>query len=459
MEHLLGRWELSHTVGDHVITLTLLIHSPDFEETMTGCMVNMTFLVIDEPVNGPTVVEYNLDDDGLYIRHTMEAFYDNGTNPIDFDADVLLNADNRARIFGPLYARQPTAVNPFGVSYEDFIIQYALPIQVSSPSAVGQGASSAAADEPAHEFSAHEPTVGTTLNAGLGAASPDIHDTTLGEAGTENLDKDDLEANDDADAAAESILSDKIRNFDASTLISFLDEPKFSKSRGLNVKLSYRHGSAFDIKYNIYTELPRNIDLTAVEILTFFPGFIQDSFFQFRCLSAGWTQKALQVAHERHHHKLQKTKSTTTRIKDSFARTMAYFTDDNDFNIMAYHTHPVSERSKVADYSATGFAMILKRDAGWILKENDETPRRIANPTLSELSQLAKKLPSGDGRGSLTAFVEAYRAQPANTRNLSMLAIDDFITRHSSVLGLIKHDAKDDVKCARQWVAKGRRED
>lgn len=239
----------------------------------------MTFLVIDEPVNGPETVDFLVDEEADDIILNLAVFH-HGKLLNDFDAKICLTEENMAKIFGSWYQRHPTLFNPLGVAYEEFLSRFTRPSQA------------------------------TTSDVKVPDPGPD-----------------------EAKPWDNKILPDAVRYFEAAFLESFLYPPKFQPYT--QSRLNYDNGKNFDIEAGIFSELPRGIDLTTVELLTFFPGYLKDPFFQYRCLSAGWTASSLKRAHNQHY--VRDTGLSRKTISDTLLRTFTTLTRNWTFTMEDYY--------------------------------------------------------------------------------------------------------------------------
>jgi hypothetical protein len=152
---------------------------------------------------------------------------------------------------------------------------------------------------------------------------------------------------------------------------------------------------------NVYSVLPENIDLTTVELLTFFPGILKDLYFVYWALSTGWDSTTLRrVANTNRDWSAHTKKGSTELPRDTgrgvVAKGMAYIQDvpEASFNEGTYKRTTIASRPKMSDYTASALSKMHQTPTS-----NDVELRKWF---LSELLNGVKVTPEGPDAGTLS---------------------------------------------------------
>lgn len=182
------------------------------------------------------------------------------------------------------------------------------------------------------------------------------------------------------------------------TFFDFPTRPHFVASVAVAYDMDGYITSRLSTVPNTDYSVPAGIDLTTVEMLTFFPGYLKDPFFLYRCVSVGWDSKGLEKALWTHRNQDYLPFQT---IKENIIHTMMALTGIQDYGALASINHvALWQRSKFEDYTSAAFARSRDFAAGELPEATDLR--------LSDLSMNVTAYPQNEDAGMLTALVQAY---------------------------------------------------
>lgn len=222
--------------------------------------------------------------------------------------------------------------------------------------------------------------------------------------------------------------------------------------KGLRDRQSNDH---FDeMKPGLFAILPGGIDLTTVEILTFFPGYLKDPFFLYRCTAAGWSATSLNNALFEHRKEHASEDSIYSAIRTRLRTNLMFVTGDNKATIKLYQRLSDNERSVVTDYTNNTFAMKWATTNGYERKDRATREMRRDDLTLAQVYNKGlriRQMPQGNDAGTLTALIMALKQNPGNEiKSLTMSQIANHVTNDAQMTP-IAHTAVDDKICAKFW--------
>lgn len=209
-----------------------------------------------------------------------------------------------------------------------------------------------------------------------------------------------------------------------------------------------------EMEPGLFAILPGGIDLTTVEILTFFPGYLKDPFFLYRCTAAGWSATSLKTAlFERRNEDINEG-TIYTAIQTRLRVNLVFVTGDNKATIMAYKRLSDNERSVVTDYTNNGFAMTWAASNGYERKDRATEEIRRDDLTLAQVynnGARIRQMPQGNDAGTLTALIMALKQDPENEiKSLTMSQIASHVANNTQMTP-VTHTAVDDKICANFW--------
>lgn len=198
---------------------------------------------------------------------------------------------------------------------------------------------------------------------------------------------------------------------------------------------------------DVYCDLPAGIDLTTVEILTFFPGYMKDTFFLYRCMSVGWTAGSMAHAHVSHYNASLAADAgkLAGRLLQNFIQNLSFLLQRSPhmYSITAHKRVPVHRRPKLNDYTSTAFAIMFASMHGWVRDD-----KSIKDLRLSDLAVHAELLPKDADAGTFTALIQAQKE--GRIENLRMSQIQGFVRTQSG--WKVDHGATQDENCASHWI-------
>lgn len=306
-------------------------------------------------------------------------FEDTG-EPADSDRYYPLwdEYQERNQVFGPWFTRpEPTAMNPTQCQFSDFV-------------------------------RSHQPF----LWSQQGATQPAQHVNTL-------LQPSQLTGS----------IQARIESFDVSILGDAMGElspssQDDSRWKGLLRKLRKTDLDAIYPPADVSCDLPTGIDLTTVEILTFFPSYMKDTFFLYRCISVGWDTAGMAHAYAAHYKTplAADMLNLSAKLLENFKMNISFVLNvqRENWSITAHKRVPVGRRPKLSDYTSTTFATMFAAANDW---HRDYEP--ISDLRLSDLAAFATCLPQGADAGTLTALVHARKE--GKIEDLRMSQIDRYV--------------------------------
>lgn len=254
-------------------------------------------------------------------------------------------------------------------------------------------------------------------------------------------------------AYAEQISSKKfpgtlVKEFRADKLTdgTFLTELNWT---ALRHTLRYDSLNKFDnMPPSVFATLPEGISFTTVEILTFFPGCINDAFFAYRVVAVGWTPAGLTNAFVKHRTHTDTYDALRERIQRRLRSGLRLVTEDDRIALDVYSKLPISRRSIVEDYSSNTFATTYAARNGFTREFKKDVPR-ADDVKLSQLLEAAGTLPVGDDAGTLTRLVNALKKGDVDDMKMSQVA--NFMLHNPNYE--VQHNAEKDNMRAAWWNA------
>ena len=233
----------------------------------------------------------------------------------------------------------------------------------------------------------------------------------------------------------------------------FAGDTFFQGVRWQHIKDRFDYPTSFSLRLpaTINSNLPETIDLTTVEMLVFFPGYLRDPFFIYRCLSVGWTLKSMwEVLRTHRGHDTQNFDENVLRL--AVESTMCRLTGDKAWKWGMYNqAFPVEKRSKFLDYSSATIA--TPRAVKQMRFKRTPNADEIEDVRLSDLWQYARsRIPPEAERGTLTRLILA--AQAGRVRKMRMSEIRAFMMKSDAHdhFEVVWSHTKDSASAAR-WNA------
>ena len=197
------------------------------------------------------------------------------------------------------------------------------------------------------------------------------------------------------------------------------------------------------------SDLPSCIELTTAEILIYFPGYITDPFFTFRCINAGWTPKAIRAVLK---DKLKHYKQilTEAEVEVHMSKVLTIIIGDPNVTWSAYIDNlpqELRDKGHKLKYDKTGFA--APKVFGCLLEPVRTNDVRANDPKLTWLREKSPFMPPLEDRGTFSNLMG-----PVGSHRWDC--------RMSEIPGLVAHDYRwsakrvawgvnEDMKSAKRW--------
>ena len=198
---------------------------------------------------------------------------------------------------------------------------------------------------------------------------------------------------------------------------------------------------------NLEHMLPLGVDLTTVELLTFFPGRFKDPYFAYRCWSTRWTASALHAAFLAHHCQVSEAHPNKMTFSSNMQKSLNFISDGAHKTVDGISNIDVSTRLKIHTYSAEAFA-------AWLIPFDDDLHSgklkyHTTDLRLSELEQhILNPLLPGD-TGTLATLVGMWKK--GDIEDLPMSQLKTYIDEQRMHAPLLQHNADMDEKRAEYW--------
>ena len=234
---------------------------------------------------------------------------------------------------------------------------------------------------------------------------------------------------------------------------SFADMTYF---RGVNwqelkERLHYPSNTAIRLQATINSNLPTGIDLTTADILTFYPGYLRDPSFIYRCISVGWTARSIYALLQ--NNRPHSMEGVGADVMDRTVEVvMRKLTGDKKWKWSHYQKHmPVAARSNFGDYTSS--MMFTTRALAEMPVVRQVWPEDIEDPHLSQLWAYANgSTPTLEDGGTLTRLILVWsRGEITDMRESQ---ISDFLLLPETERFVVDWSADEDGQSAARWKQK-----
>ncbi|KAF2435537.1 hypothetical protein EJ08DRAFT_656534 [Tothia fuscella] len=212
-------------------------------------------------------------------------------------------------------------------------------------------------------------------------------------------------------------------------------KPVLSDDKALRMLKSARKPSMANIP-GPYSNMPVDVDLTTVEILTFFPPMLCDVKCVERLMHGGWTNHMItHILNTTRDWSVDGRKEMFSRssVLTTTKRAMAATTGSEDWSEKRWRNS--ATLTPVPDYTASQFV------ASKLKEGKQET-------LISSLATNVVQMPEGDDRGALTEAVALVKAFPDLDRNLSELG--ELLTEQA--IRPMPYTSSVDTRCQLRWT-------